>query len=111
MTVIFLKGIIVAEVLIFTVFTIFQISLLGFFHPYKAISENYVRLAHETVTLSICDLLLVSSIPIDPEARTEIGWGIIGILSLSILVSQGMLFKESFRNIKLKCRKRAYEKY
>ena len=59
----------------------------------------------------VVDLLLFSSDPaVDLESRMLIGWAIIGILGLSIALSQGFLIissiKSLYTKIKLRCIRR-----
>ena len=72
--------------------TIAIMILLGNAHPFSNVGRNYTTLIAEFVILIIMDLLLISSDPaLDLEQRIFFGYGIIGILGLSIIMSQGGL--------------------
>ena len=89
---VFFTGQLVVQVLIVTLSTIVIMILLGNVHPFSVVSRNYSSLIGEFVILIIMDLLLFSSDPsLDLDQRIFIGYGIMGILGISIVMSQGSL--------------------
>ena len=102
----------VMQVELIIVSTFLVMALIGFVHPLR---KSIRVLIDEFVIILVMDLLFFSSDPaIDPDLRLYIGWGMIGILGLSILVNQGSLVVKSirgmFRDCKIKCAKRRYKK-
>lgn len=60
--------------------------MLGYFRPLKSKYDTLHALFDEIVILAIMDLLIFSSDPaLDPLNRLELGWGIIGLLTFSII--------------------------
>ena len=100
----------IIQVLIVNLTTIYVIVVLGIFEPYKDLRLNYSQIAAESVIIFILDLLLVTSSNIDSKAMTECGFGIIGILALSLILTQGSVMCTSGKQSVLGC-KRRYVRY
>ena len=85
--------------------TIFLMFILGSAHPYEDIKRNYITILNEFVIVVVADLMLFSSDPnLDGSARNNLGWGIIGVLGLSIIYSQGSLFYGAIKNLYIQTR-------
>ena len=53
-------------------------------------SRNYSQIASESVIIFTLDILIVASSGlVDQEAMTDLGFGIIGILGLYLVLTQG----------------------
>lgn len=87
--------------------TIAIMVLLGNKHPYLVVSRNYTELNSEFAIIIVMDLLLAASDPkLSGDSTEMMGFGIIGVMGLSILASQGMLLYGAAKDICTKCRLR-----
>ena len=103
-TTIYLRNIMVVQVLILSVISIFLIALLGFIRPVR---KSFAQLMDEFVVIIVLDLLFFSTDPIlDPDYRIYLGWVLIGLLGLSIVVNQGTLLVKSLITMKKACKKK-----
>ena len=66
--------------------------MLGYFRPYGRQYDTLHAVFDEIVILFTMDLLLFSSDPnLDVGKRIELGWGMMALLTFSILWGQGAL--------------------
>ena len=83
-----MKEYVVIQIMVITLCTIAIMTLLGNVHVFKVVRRNYTEIASEFVIIIVLDGLMFSSDPtVDGDNRIYIGWGIIGILGLSIALS------------------------
>ena len=86
------------------------LAFLGIFRPYKDMQFNYNVFADEVHYLLILDLLLITTdILTIPDHKKKTGYLIIGLISLTILVSLTKLNVQNCRNCKLKCKQYRYK--
>ena len=109
--ILYMQDYLVVQIMVITLVTIAIMALLGYKHPFQIIRRNHQELASEFVIMVVLDLLMFSSDPaVSLASRMLIGWTIIGILGLSITLSQGSLMisaiKQFYIKLKLKCIRR-----
>ena len=103
-TTIYMREVMVVQVLLFFLSSVMMMSLLGFLRPViKPVSHQI----DEIVVVVVLDLLFLSSDPVlDADMRINLGWMLIGILSLSIVINQGSLLVKSIIILKSICKKK-----
>ena len=84
----------------FTLSSIYIVSILGTVHPFKEIGQNYTEIASETVVIFTTDLFFCASDPLtDADRKRDIGYSIMGLIGLSIVTNLVKLSMINLRNL------------
>ena len=85
-TIMFASHLLIVQMQIICLSSIFIMTWVGFIKPYREPKDNSRQLVSEFTILMITNFLLTSSIAsIDVDARPMIGWAIIGTVVLILV--------------------------